>query len=192
MTPLAVPAWVRQLGPRRRGWRAPWWPARRGFAFGVAALASVAVFAMGTLGTRRRDGSDAESGYVGTKGAPELRLFIKHGARVAPWDPSVSVVAGDLLRLEVQPDRFPHVSVFEAAGRRDTYVRIYDATIARGRTTALPSSWQVDAQPGDETLIVVLGPGSVAADEIPRLLASDEGGRYWRRRLVITKAATKP
>ncbi|HTA21333.1 MAG TPA: hypothetical protein VK989_18705 [Polyangia bacterium] len=175
-----VPAWARALGPRRRGARAWSWRARGvTLAFGVAAFACVAV--VWTAG--REHGG----GYVGTKGAPELRLFVKRGARVELWNPAVPVVAGDLLRLEIQPGSFAHVSVFEAAPEPATYVRLYDAAIAPGRPTALPSSWRVDAQPGDETLVVVLGPDAVAPGEIARLLADDDG-RHWTRRLVVTKA----
>ncbi len=180
-----VPAWARQLGPRRRHPRAWSWRARGvTLAFGVAAFAGVAIF-----WTAGRRGVDV--GYVGTKGAPELRLFVKRGARVELWSPARPVVAGDLLRLEIQPDRFAHVSVFEAAPESGAYVRLYDAAVAPGRPTALPSAWKVDAQPGDETLVVVLGPDSVAPGEVARLLADDDG-RHWTRRLVVTKSGSAP
>jgi hypothetical protein len=188
--PLEVPGWARGLGPRRVGWLASWSWRGRGLAIGLAAFACIAV----VWKTRTRQGDrDEDGGYVGgylaTKGAPEVRLFVKHGERVALWDPSVHVVAGDLLRLEIQPDRYAHVSLFEATRSPGAYERLYDAVIAAGRPTALPSSWRVDAEPGDETLVVVLGPGSVAPDEVARLLASGDGGRHWTRRLVVAKSA---
>jgi hypothetical protein len=153
----------------------------------VAALACVAV--VWTARPRPvADDAGASAPYLGRKGAPALQLFVKRGARVAPWDPAVPVAAGDLLRLEVQPDRFTHVSVFEATRPAGSYERLYDAAIAPGKATALPSAWRVDAQPGDETLVVVLGSDPVAPAEVPRLLSATDG-RHWTRRLVVAKAA---
>jgi hypothetical protein len=188
---LEVPAWARGLGPRRGGSFSSWpWPTNGGsrvLPLGIAALACVAV--VGIAGLRSGDGG-AGRGYVGAKGGPGLRLFVKHGARVSLWDPAVTVVAGDLLRLEVQPDRFVHVSVFAATRPPGGYARLYDAPIAPGRPTALPSSWEVDAQPGDETLVVALGPDSMTPDDALRLLSGSDDSRHWVRRIVVAKAGS--
>jgi hypothetical protein len=186
--PAEVPGWARQLGPRRRSWFS--WPAaprRRALGFSVAALAIVAL--VWTAGGNRNARVNEPGGYVGTKGGPGLWLYVKRGERVALWNGSDPVVPGDLLRLKVQPDRFGHISVFETTGKPGAYERLYDAEIASGQLTAVPVSWKVDARPGAETLVVVLGAESVSPDQVAGLLAGGEDGRHWSRRLVLAKVA---
>jgi hypothetical protein len=184
-----VPSWVRALGPRRapspfagvlaalRGWR--------GLGLGVAAAACFAL--VWSAGVRPDAGPPAD--YVGTKGAPSVWVHVKRGDHVDVWTGGTPIKPGDFVRLSVAPDRFAHVSVF-AETPPATFVRLYDAALPPGgNSTALPLSWEVDDRPGDETLLVVLGPDAVAASEVAGVLAKGEGGRRWWRRLVFAKAA---
>jgi hypothetical protein len=189
----AVPTWARALGPRRRGWGARLagaWSVPRALLVGGAAFAGVAALWVGGAHAPRDRGASVVAPETATKGAPDVRLFIKRGERVEPWDGSEPVVAGDLLRLEVRPEGFPHISVFEVA-RDDTYARIYDAAIAPRGATALPTAWRVDATPGTETLLVVLGPDAISPAEAGALVAHPERGRHWWRLLKLAKAAAK-
>jgi hypothetical protein len=183
----AVPAWARQLPPRRRS-RLSWLVGSRPRVFGVA----VAAFACAVVVWAGR-GHLVEPGgtrpYVGTKGGPELWLYVKRGDRVTLWNGADAVTPGDLIRLKVQPDRFEHVSVFGAAKPPGGYNRVYDGAIPSGEATALPFSLKVDAQPGDEALLIVLSSASVPADQVGKVLAGagDKDGRWWWRRLVLSK-----
>ena len=184
----AVPAWARALPPRRRAWFV--WPVStrpRVLGLAVAALACVALVWV----TGGRFGTPVGShDYVGTKGGPELWLYVKRGESVALWNGSDPVIPGDLLRLRIQPDRFKHVTVFGATRTTGEYNRLYDSAIASGEPTALPFSLKVDAQAGDETLLVVLGSAEVRPDQVDKVLAGDgdTNGRWWSRRLVLSKA----
>jgi hypothetical protein len=184
-----IPAWARQLAPRRGSWFS--WPAltrTRALAFAVTALACAAlVWTAGGNFITRLAGSGATEDYVGTKGGPSLWLYVKRGDRVALWNGSDPVMPGDLLQLKVQPDRFTHINVFAANKTPGAYTTLYDATIASGQPTTLPSSFRVDAESGDEALLVVLGPESISPGEVATVLARDKG-RYWSHRFVLPKA----
>jgi hypothetical protein len=192
-----VPAWARQLPPRHRGWLA--WAGRvlapvgpRRGAFGLAAaLACVAlVWAAGRHGTTPAGPGD----YVGTKGGgPELWLYVKRGDGVALWNGSDAVAPGDQLRLKIQPGRFKHVTIFGATGAAGAYNRLYDGAIAPGEPTALPFSLRVDAQPGDESLLIVLAAAPAPPDQVEKLLAgdADRDGSRWSRRLVLAKTVNQ-
>jgi hypothetical protein len=188
-----VPAWARQLAPRRRSWFS--WPVlgrTRALAFAATALACAAlVWTTGASHFGRLLGSGATQDYVGTKGGPVLWLYVKRGDRVALWNGADPVMAGDLLQLKVQPDRFTHVNVFGASKTAGAYTTLYDAPIASGQPTALAFSFRVDAESGDEALLVVLGPESISPAEVAAVLARDKG-RYWSRHFVLPKAGGSP
>jgi hypothetical protein len=200
--PSEAPAWALRLGPRRAPGFA-WWPLGprlRALRWGALAFASAFVLwrAAGHFTTGAHIGgyvgghAGAYVGtYVGTKGDPVLWLYVKHGERVELWNGSDPVHPGDLLRLKVQPDRYQHISVFGRARAPHDYVTLYDAPVPSGQPTALPFSWKVDAQPGDETLLIVLGPASVSPAEVADVLARGAEGRYWSRRLSLVKALAR-
>jgi hypothetical protein len=183
----AVPTWARQLPPRPPAWFV--WPVRmrpRMFGLAVAALACATLVWVA--------GGDLSTGvgphrYLGTKGGPELWLYVKRGERVALWNGTEPVTPGDLLRLTIQPDRFKHVSVFGATRKPGEYSRLYDGAIAAGEPKALPFSLKVDAQPGEESLLVVLGPAAIPPDQVDKALTGDgdNESRWWTRRLVLSK-----
>jgi hypothetical protein len=189
----AVPAWARALGPRRRRW---WprleaaWTAPRALVVGAAALAGVALLRVEGARPHRDLGANVAAPEIAAKGAPDVRLFIKRGEGVELWNGADPVVAGDLLRLEVRPAGFTHVSVFEVA-RDDSYERLYDAAIAPRGATALPSSWRVDAEPGGETLLVVLGADAVSPAEAAAIVARADRGQRWWRLLRLAKTTAK-
>lgn len=185
-----VPTWARQLPPRRRAWA--FWPVStkpRAFGLVVAAFACAAL--LWVTGDKIRTPGGPHD-YVGTKGGPELWLYVKRGESVALWNGTDPVVPGDLLRIKVQPDRFKHVTVFGATRTPGEYNRLYDSAIVAGEPTALPFALKVDAQPGAETLLVVLGSAVVPPDQADKVPAGDgeNEGRRWSRRLVLPKTVS--
>jgi len=186
-----APAWALRLEPRQRPLFG-WLTARRVRPLGWGVTAFACVFALwlasGHLGTRPI-GTGVDS-YVGTKGGPALWLYVKHGERIDIWNGTDPVHPGDLLRLKVQPARYRHISVFTASGKTPAaYARLYDGPVAA--PTALPFSWKVDAQPGDETLVVVLASESVSPDEVANVLTRGDDGRRWSRRFVLAKVGAR-
>ena len=73
---------------------------------------------------------------------------------------------GDLLQTQGAAGSL-HAHQF-LRGEQDAgaYTTLYDATIASGQPTTLPSSFRVDAESGDEALLVVLGPESISPGEV--------------------------
>ncbi|MDB4979641.1 MAG: hypothetical protein JWM82_393 [Myxococcales bacterium] len=173
-----VPAWARDVEPRRTSWLTP----LRWFGF-AAAVAGVALLGVGVSRTRAPTGD-----YVGTKGGPGVSLFIKRGDDVHVWNGKEPVVAGDLLRLQVQGAGFAHVDVFEAVPEPPGYARLYEGPLAGKQTLSLPSAWEVDARPGDETLVVVLGAEAIAPSDVAVSSRGDDP-KHWVRRLVLSKRA---
>lgn len=190
--PAEVPAWAARLdarAPRRFGWPA----ALRLRTAGLAVAAFACAFVLWTAVGHVRPHITAVDGdpYVGTKGGPQLWLYVKRGDRIEIWNGVDPVRPGDLLRLKVQPDRYPHISVFGRDNAPNAYAKLYDAPVPDDRTAPLPFAWKVDGQPGDETLLIVLGPGAVTADEAASFLAHGDGGRHWVRRLVLAKTVSR-
>ena len=178
-----VPAWARALGPRRH-FRIAWRTLRlRPLGFAVAALTCLAI----VWTVVRSDEVERAQGRIGTKGDPIVEIYVKHGNRVTVWNGSDPISPGDLLRVKLQPDRFAHVSVFALREAPALYDRVYDAAIAPARVAALPFSLRADDRGTMETLIVVLGPGSVDATALEALLASRGDAQHWLRRLVLRK-----
>ena len=148
----SVPAWALRLDARPRA-RFAWAssPRLRPLGWGVTAFACALVLwiATGHLRTRATGiGADTDT-YVGTKGGPDIWLYVKRGERVELWNGSDPVHPGDLLRLKVQPDRYRHVSVFGGNKAPNAYTRLYDAAVAadhrrpcrsRGRSTRSPAT----------------------------------------------------
>ncbi len=152
----APPAWVRDLAKPRRSRRS--WLFGGGFALAAAAAVLVMLFVRGD----HRDDS-----FTTVKGEPSVALHIKRGDAVFVWDGVEPVRPGDQLRLEIAASGHLRVQVLSAGD-----VSLYDAPIAAGSgSLLLPTAWEVDAEPGTETLTIVLS----------------EGGPTWRTTLKLTK-----
>lgn len=168
LRPDPVPAWVVELRPPRARptWR--WWGSGLALAGAVAALLFVVLH-------DRRD----RDAFTTVKGSATVVVHVKRGDEVFVWDGVAPIQPGDRLRLEVAPGGHRHVQVFTSAR-----VSLYDAPLpTQAGPTLLPKAWQVDDQPGAETLIVVLSDDPVSADSLDR--APDD--RVWRTTLILNK-----
>jgi len=162
-----------------------WWAALAAAAlFGGAAAALV----VSTRAGFRSPGADT---YTSTKGYPTVALYVKRGERVFLWSTGERVLPGDRLRLEVAADGFSHVTVLaKPSGSRlgQKLERVYDAPIDARKPTLLPTAWQVDDAPGDETLLVFLTRAPLGEQALSEALrqpaASDD---VWVERLVLPK-----
>jgi hypothetical protein len=152
------PTWVRDLARPRRPRRT--WLFGGGFALAAAA-------AMVLLVVARRD---PDPSFTTVKGGPSVAVHIKRGDAVFVWDGREPVSPGDHLRLEIAATGYHRVQVFAAGD-----VALYDAPIAASSgSVLLPTAWKVDAEPGAETLTIVLSDG-------------DSHQPVWRTTLKLTK-----
>jgi hypothetical protein len=165
--PVPLPDWVREPERARGrpwGWGGWWgWP--------TAALAgsfAVALVAIG-LGHRAATPSAADDAYQIKGTNPGLALYVKRGEQIETWDGKQPVRTGDLLRLQVAPEGFRHITV---DGTASPGSHLYDGDLPEG-IGFLPVSWRVDDQPGPEILEITLTGGSATP---------------WHARLVLPKA----
>ncbi|HUS66177.1 MAG TPA: hypothetical protein VMZ28_16605 [Kofleriaceae bacterium] len=154
--------WLRALPPARPAWRSWRWGGGLALAAATACALLLLVRARG-----RGDDDRAGAGATTAKGAPEVLLHIKRGDSVTTWDGAAPVIPGDRLRLEIAPSGYRRVQVIGSGG-----ALLHDAPLrAPG---LLPVAWEVDDQPGPETLTVIL-------TDHPR-------DRAWRTTLTLPKS----
>jgi hypothetical protein len=182
--PELVPQPIPPVVARRRRWLS--------IAGAAAVIAAAAAVAM--LLQQPRDPEPVA--YVGTKGQPSLALYVKRGEEVFAWRDEQFVMPGDRLRIEVASAGFEHITVLSpgrSGSRKRTPERpelLYDRPINPWGNALLPVAWQVDAAPGDETLVVVLSPDGLSQKQIAELLEHPERSgpvSVWIKRLVLRK-----
>lgn len=109
------------------------------------------------------DGSEV----VREKGEPAIAVFLKRGERVWQWDEKSSVRAGDRLRLKILAAGYEHVAVAAPTGEAKRLRLLYGGRLERSETL-LPTSWEIDAQPGTEVLHVFLSRRPILEEELSR------------------------
>jgi hypothetical protein len=168
------------LAPRRLERRRPWLKVAGATAV-IAAAAAIAILL-------QKPPDPEPVAYVGTKGQPSLALYVKRADEVFAWRDDQFVVPGDRLRIEVASAGFEHVTVISEGGSLRRPERLYDKPIDPRGSALLPVAWQVDAAPGDETLVVVLSPAALSEEQISELIEHPERSEpVWIKRLVLRK-----
>jgi hypothetical protein len=123
--------------PRRRRW---WWFAP------VLATACALLFWM-----RSREPE------ITFKGGPQALLYVEHQGVVAPHDAGRRYQAGDRVQVVALTSQPAYVAVVDVeAGGKESVLYASDAPLPAGRNR-LPLSFQLDAYPGDERLVVLFG-----------------------------------
>lgn len=117
----------------------------------LAAAAAWAVF----VGMRPQPALPQAPVYIGEKGFSSVWIYVRHGSSAALWDGKKPVHAGDRLRMKVDPGRFRRVEVYSTTNP-DAPELLFRSHVTPGRSISLPEAWEVDAEPGDERLLVVL------------------------------------
>jgi hypothetical protein len=92
--------------------------------------------------------------YIGDKGFSSVWIYVKHGADTALWDGKKPVFVGDRLRLKVDPGRYERVEVYSTKNQQAPEL-LYVSAVTPGQSLSLPEAWEIDAEPGDERLLVV-------------------------------------
>lgn len=142
LPPLQVPDTRRAPVPDTRRRSTGGRPARWPLVASMTALAAAAAFVLAI-----RDD------YVGVKGGPTVRAFVKHKDAVTAWDGRASLAPGDTVQLRVNGNGYRSVAVYGES--RNGRVVLHEGSLEPGGEQALPVSFVVDAEPGEERLVVV-------------------------------------
>jgi hypothetical protein len=121
---------------------------RRAWAIAAGALALAAGLALYVHG-----GPPANDGYVGIKGTPGVQLLLHRDHDTHLWDGHSPLHPGDALALRVACEGLKRVVV--ATPGPSGWARLSSTTCPAG-DDPLPFTLQVDSEPGDEKLAVVL------------------------------------
>jgi hypothetical protein len=100
--------------------------------------------------------------YLGTKGFTSVWIYVKRGATSELWDGKSPIVAGDRLRIKVDPGKFAHVEVYSVKDPTAP-ARLYAGSVVPGQSVTLPDAWEVDSEPGSERLVVAFSNDVVEA-----------------------------
>jgi hypothetical protein len=133
------------------------------------------------LRPRGTPGGSGDDAYEGYKGPPvSASLYVKQDGKVAPYDRSRVVRAGDLLQVIVTANQPTHVAVVDLEdGGKQSVLFTTDQPLRAGRT-ALPRSFELDSWTGGETIVILFGDPS-RGDPIARA-THGEGDRFILRR----------
>lgn len=126
------------------------------------------------------------------KGEPAVTVFLKRAERVWQWDGRSVLRPGDRLRLKISAAGYGYVTIGAPDAEPQRVRLLYEGPLARsGPDTLLPSSWEVDSQPGPEVLHVFLSREPLPQKELLRPPGSAElPGRadaVWKKTLVLPK-----
>lgn len=160
--PESLPDWVQALPPRRRRFSLPGWL----IPMGAVALAAGLLLVVAPAGEPPViDGTPAWA----AKGTPEAQILVKRGETISRWSEGDRLATGDQLRVELHPSGLAHYVVVSA--EKGGF-----STLARGELRAdsglIPGAWKVDANGGEERLIIVLSSGPLAAAQLEEAVAT--------------------
>lgn len=181
-----LPDWVRFAEDQRgRGVprSVPWYRPRSYALGGGLILAAASCLAL--LLPHER----AQKAYDGVKGMPAAIVYVQHADQVTIWsgDP---LSQGDRIRLEVSPENFDHVSVFNVQTGAPP-VRLYTGRLTPHLRGMLPKAWELDASPHPEELVVMLAHAEISASAATTLLRAHDPADVWIVRLTLPKRETR-
>jgi hypothetical protein len=129
----------------------------------AGALALAACIALFVHGRPR-----PEDGYVGIKGTPAVQLLVHRDRDTRLWDGHSPLHPGDALALRVACEGLKRVVV--AAPDASGWTAL-SRTACPGNDDPLPFTLQVDSEPGDEKLAVVLSQDELDLDTLRKAIA---------------------
>jgi hypothetical protein len=175
--PVPVPAWARELGEKRR---TPIW--RRLLAPGLVAVAALGGLLLVALPRTQ------EEPWDGRKGAPSVGVYVEREGRVFLWDGQQQLQPGDRIALKVAPEGFTRVTV--AALDHGAAVELYAGAVEASGESTLARSFRLDAEPGDETLLVLFSRAPLPPKELEAAFAQPPRSRArWGVKLRLPKSA---
>jgi hypothetical protein len=180
--PEKIPAWARALE------RAP----QPGLFARMRAKILIGSFALATAAAAVLVvARPTPASYEGSKGAPSVAVYVKHGEKISLWDGRAPLQAGDAIRLKVMGAGYSHLSVELLEGAKRT--ALYEGGVADHGETVLPNSWAFDDWAGPEHLLIVFSNSALGNAELE--LAAQQHPRtqqLWSTLLVFNKAGHQP
>ena len=193
------PDWLAQLGaapPRIRGHRPElaarsmgrrWMRRAAGMLLAASAAAVLLVLAL----PRSIPPPQKETPILLPKGEPAVTVFLKRAERVWQWDGRSVLRPGDRLRLKISATGYGYVAIGAPAAEPHRVRLLYEGRlVSSAPDTLLPSSWEVDSQPGPEVLHVFLSRGPLPQEQL-RPPGSAElvggSGAVWKKTLLLPK-----
>jgi hypothetical protein len=160
------------------------------FQSAAAAAGVLALAAAVTLFVRTRSAVDAHDDYVGIKGTPAVQLLVRRDGRTTIWDGASKVHPGDALALRVVCEGLAHAAVVardpHAAPAR--WSRLSDAPCP-ATPAVLPFTLNVDGQPGDERLAVILSKTPLDDRALEAAAEGDtRSSTVWTTRFLLPKS----
>lgn len=149
----------------------------------VAAIGALALAAGLALVLRDEDG------YVGIKGTPAVQLLLHRDRDTRVWDGHSPLHPGDALALRVACEGLKRVVV--ATPGASGWVRL-SSTGCPANGDPLPFTLQVDDEPGDEKLAVVLSQDELDDDALQKAIAETrQTADTWVLSYVMPKETEK-
>ena len=151
--------------------------------FAAVAGALVAAVALALVLSRPGGQLDVDGlAITRAKGAADVGVYVKRGARVFLWDAGAGLVAGDAIRLRIAPAGYTHLAVFHDTG---SAVSLLYRTELDGRpSTLLDAAWTLDDTGERDDLIIVLSERPATTPEPTH--------RHWTKRLRLRAATERP
>ncbi len=167
--------------PSKSGASRPPWAAG---VIGALAMAAGVALALGL-----RDKPRATDGYVGIKGTPAVQLLLHRDRDTRVWDGHSPLRPGDALALRVACEGLKRVVV--ATPGSSGWVRL-SSTGCPAHDDPLPFTLQVDDEPGDERLAVVLSQDELDDDALQKAIAETrQTADTWVLSYVMPKETEK-
>jgi hypothetical protein len=130
-----------------------------------------------------------DGGYVGIKGTPAVQLLLHRDRDTHVWDGHSPLHPGDALALRVACEGLKHVVV--ATPGASGWVRL-SSTGCPVNGDPLPFTLQVDEEPGEEKLAVVLSQDELDDDTLQKAIAETrQTADTWVLSYVLPKETEK-
>jgi hypothetical protein len=146
---------------QRRSGLLVWWTASSVLAAAACLLLVFGRFSPPPIATVEDPASsEGVANYVGAKGLLSVWIYVKRGPITQLWDGKTPVLAGDRLRIKVDPAGYDRVEVYSLQ-EPEAPALLYAGAVSPGHDRALPEAWEIDGEGSTEHLIVVFSNGAV-------------------------------
>jgi hypothetical protein len=126
----------------------------RSWLLGAVSLAAMACGLLLFVANIKRPVAPAEP-YIAAKGFRSVWVYVKRGDATQLWDGKQPFVAGDRVRLKVDPGGYQHIQVYSLT-EPDRPTLLFSGPLAPNKIMTLPEAWELDDSAAAERLFVVL------------------------------------
>jgi hypothetical protein len=127
---------------------------RRSWLLGAVSLAAMACGLLLFVANIERPVEPAEP-YIAAKGFRSVWVYVKRGDATQLWDGKQPFVAGDQVRLKVDPGGYRRIQVYSLTEPGGPTL-LFSGPLAPNKIMTLPEAWELDDSAAAERLFVVL------------------------------------